>query len=77
MIFIFGQVVTTGPSVVRAARVSSRDPSGRRPATSAGERGSVSSTRARGTGVNTVASGKKLRDDGVDPSYSLVLMIIN
>ena len=55
--FILGQVVTTGPSAVRAARVSSRDPSGRRPATSAGERDFVLSTRARETGVNTAASG--------------------
>ena len=57
--FMPGQVVTTEPSAARAARDSSRDPSGRRPATSAGGRDSVSSTRVRGTDVSIVVSGKR------------------
>ena len=55
---ILGQVGTMELSAARAARGSSRDPSGRRPGTSAGGRGSVSSPRVRGTDVSIVVSGK-------------------
>ena len=50
---------TMGCVPVRAARGSSRDPSGRRQGTSAGGRGSVSSPRVRGTDVSIVVSGKR------------------
>ena len=55
--FLLSQAATTELLAARAARGSSRDPSGRRQDTSAGERGSVLSTRLRGTDVNTAASG--------------------
>ena len=57
LMFLLCQAVTTELLAVRAARGSSRDPSGRRQDTSVGERGSVLSTRLRGTDVNIAASG--------------------
>ena len=50
--FLLCQAVTTELLAVRVARGSSRDPSGRRQDTSVGVRGSVLSTRLRGTDVN-------------------------
>ncbi len=57
LMVILGQVGTTELLAVRAARGSSRDPSGRRPGTSAAGRVSASSPRVRGTDVSIVVSG--------------------
>ena len=50
------------PSAVRDAKDSSKDPSGRRPATSVEDQETVQSTRVTATGVNIADSGSVLRE---------------